>query len=191
MTNLEVLPNEILIQCFQYLNVCTLFHAFNQLNARFNHLIRQMPLCIDFDDIPKFIFDEFCMILSQDETMKNQVYSLHLPDDDRCLQSKEFWSRFSCEDFPCLQIFKSNIFLKPGQEDLKRVPMKINLQAFHHLQKLSMFDLNCSMCRNGSTSSITHFTLVRMRRAASFFYLLKTFPVLKYLHINELVSHSS
>ena len=193
MASLEVLPNEILIQCFEYLNTCTLFHAFNQLNSRFNQLIRQMSLCIDFEDISKSIFDEFSMILSQDETMKNQVYSLHLPNDDRCLQSKEFWSRFSCEDFPRLQIFESNIFLKPGQEDLERVsyvPMKINLQAFHNLQKLSMFELRYSIWKSGSTSSITHFTL-SVCEGSEFFYFLKTFPMLKYLHIHKLVDHSN
>lgn len=191
MASLEVLPNEILIQCFQYLNAFTLFHAFNQLNARFNHLIRQMSLCINFEDIPKCLFDEFCMILSQDETTKNQVYSLHLSDEDRCLQSKEFWSRFSCEDFPRLQIFKSNIFLKPYQEDLRKTLISLlnrNLQACLNLQKLSIFHLNLFISNSVSNLPLTHVTLSECE-SNDFLNLLKIFPVLKYLHINKLHYH--
>jgi hypothetical protein len=52
----ELLPNEILIQCFEYL----IFHSFDQLNGRFNHFIRHISLCINLEeDVNKSIFDKF------------------------------------------------------------------------------------------------------------------------------------
>jgi hypothetical protein len=48
---LELLPNEILIECFRYLNAYDLFYSFDKL-------IRHIPLCIDFENINKLLFDK-------------------------------------------------------------------------------------------------------------------------------------
>ena len=80
VTKFEVLPNEILTQCFEYLNAPYLFHSFNQLNHRFNDLIRRIPLCINLkEDLAKSTFENFCTKMSSNPGIKDQVFSLNLP----------------------------------------------------------------------------------------------------------------
>jgi hypothetical protein len=50
----ELLPNEIFLECFQYLNAPDTFHSFDQLNYRFYTLIRNIyPLYLDFQQMKK------------------------------------------------------------------------------------------------------------------------------------------
>lgn len=92
----EFLPNEILLQCFSYLNIIHVFHSFDQLNHRFNSLIRNIPFGLNFENIHnKFQCEQFCMKLSNDETMKNQLYSLHLSNNNTCYPVHLFLSNFS------------------------------------------------------------------------------------------------
>jgi hypothetical protein len=58
--NLEFLPNEILIEYFEYLNAFDIFYSFDGLNDRFTQLIRTIPLYLNFQHVPKSIFDQFC-----------------------------------------------------------------------------------------------------------------------------------
>ncbi len=57
---LELLPNEIIIECFEYLNAFEIFDSFDQLNYRFSKLIRTVPLHLNFQHVRKQIFDHFC-----------------------------------------------------------------------------------------------------------------------------------
>jgi len=64
----ELLPNEILIECFEYLNAPDIFYSFDQLNYRFYKLIRTISLHLDCQYAPKSMFDQFCTkILSTPE----------------------------------------------------------------------------------------------------------------------------
>jgi len=54
------------------------------------------------------MFDEICTKMSLDPEMKNQIYSLHIPNDYKCFQTKRFYSLFSLNEFSNLQTFKSN-----------------------------------------------------------------------------------
>jgi hypothetical protein len=74
MMKFEFLPNEILIECLEYLNACEIFYSFDQLNNRFNQLIRHIPLYIDFENVNKSMFNEFCTKMLLDSEIKNQVY---------------------------------------------------------------------------------------------------------------------
>jgi len=69
---MESLPNELLIECFQYLNANELFQSFNRLNHRLNQLIREIRLCVD---VSKTNFEEI---------NKNQIYSLTLSNRNQC-----------------------------------------------------------------------------------------------------------
>ena len=80
INTLELLPNEILFECFKYLNGILIFHSFDQLNYRFNNLIRSIPLCLDFRNVYTLLFDQFCKKMMSDDEMKEQVYSLYLSD---------------------------------------------------------------------------------------------------------------
>jgi hypothetical protein len=103
----EFLPNEILIECFEYLNAFDIFHSFDQLNDRFNNLIRHVPLCVNFKDTNKSIFDEFCTKMIRNPEIKNQIYSLNLPNEDEYLQFKTFLSVFHNKEFPNMQKIQS------------------------------------------------------------------------------------
>jgi hypothetical protein len=56
---LEQLPNEILIQCFEYFNALDLFYSFDQLNYRFYRLIRNVSLHLNLHEINKSLLDQF------------------------------------------------------------------------------------------------------------------------------------
>jgi hypothetical protein len=49
----ELFPNEILIECFEFLNAFDIFNSFDQLNYRFDHLIRNIPLHLNFGNVDK------------------------------------------------------------------------------------------------------------------------------------------
>jgi hypothetical protein len=52
----ELLPNEMLIKYFEYLNAPDLFYAFERLNYRFEMLIENISLCLNFQHIQKTQF---------------------------------------------------------------------------------------------------------------------------------------
>ena len=83
ITTLEFLPNEIVLQCFRYLNALHLFYSFDQLNDRFNTLIRSLSLHVDFQDVSSLICSQFCKKMVHDQDMKNQIFSLHLSNVDK------------------------------------------------------------------------------------------------------------
>ncbi len=96
---LELLPNEILFECFQYLNGVLIFHSFDQLNYRFNELIRSVPLHLDFQNSDKLLFDHFCKKMISNDGMKKQIYSLYISD----INVQQFLSFFPLDEFPHLR----------------------------------------------------------------------------------------
>jgi hypothetical protein len=108
----ELLPNEILIECFEYLNAFDIFHSFDQLNNRFNNLIRQIPLSINFEEnVNKSIFDEFCTKMLLNPEIKDQVYSLHTHlsvwKSPASLRTGTFFSFFYMKNFPIFKDLKA------------------------------------------------------------------------------------
>lgn len=81
MIKFESLPNEILILCLEFLNTLEIFYSFNDLNNRFNQLIRHIPLYLNFQYVRKSIFNQFCTEILSDENIKKQIYSLHLSNE--------------------------------------------------------------------------------------------------------------
>ena len=74
----ELLPNEIFIECFQYLNAPDIFYSFDQLNYRFHTLIRNIPLHLNFQQLKKSIFNQFCQIILSNPEIKQNIISLKL-----------------------------------------------------------------------------------------------------------------
>jgi hypothetical protein len=99
----ELLPNEILMECFEYFTVFEIFYSFDQLNYRFYQLIRTIPLNIDFQYVEKSIFDQFCMELLINSDIKRQIYSLKLSNNEMTGQIQKFLSLFSLDEFSQLQ----------------------------------------------------------------------------------------
>lgn len=180
----ECLPNEILLQCLEYLQAFDLFYAFNRLNHRFNQLIRQIHLYVNLENIPKPIFDEFCSALSLDPTIKNQIYSLYFPVDCHEFQTKTFFALFSSDEFVHLQNYG---FLLPSESPLEYsntrtfcipfiVPPKlIELQRLSLIQNDEFFTIQ---------PSVIHLT-INQCNFKEFSQILNHFPLLKFFHIQH------
>ncbi|CAF1419559.1 unnamed protein product [Rotaria magnacalcarata] len=78
MTLFENLPNEVLYEIFDFLNLCHAFDAFFNLNTRFQHLLINSPLHlkIDFSYISKLTFQHCCTYIIQPNI--HRVLSLRL-----------------------------------------------------------------------------------------------------------------
>jgi len=200
VTKFEVLPNEILIQCFEYLNAPYLFHSFDQLNHRFNDLIRHIPLCINLkEDLGKSILDNFCIKMLLNSKIKDQVYSLNLPlseDNDPAgrLRTNTFLSFFPLEDFTSLQKFRANAwvnFLSIGTAswEFNRVAMlDFSVVSFPELRALSLSRLHGrSKNLENISLSITNLTL-DICDFNDFYWLSQHAPMLEHLHLCRLYS---
>ncbi len=60
MMKFELLPNELIIECLEYLDGFNIFDSFDQLNSRFDKLILTIRLHINCKYIRKRKFDQFC-----------------------------------------------------------------------------------------------------------------------------------
>ena len=113
----ELLPNEILLECFKHLNAAHIFYSFDQLNSRFNKLTRATPLYLSFENVRKKIFDQFCENMLLSSEMKNQIISLKLSNKNTCGQIAAFLSLFSLftsshDRFrPCLMDSSGGLFI--------------------------------------------------------------------------------
>ena len=106
----EDLPNEILIECFKYLDIFEIFHSFNKLNFRFQALICYYPLAVDFHDDSQSQFDNVCEIIRSNRMLQKQLRSL----------------RLSNENFPEIHLFLSMLSLSkfPNIQSLTLVELK-------------------------------------------------------------------
>src|ERR1700727_2517398 len=100
----ELLPNEIFIKCFEYLNAPDIFYSFEGLNYRFDKLIRNIFLHLNCQHIKKSTFDQFCQKLLLNPQIKRQILSLKLSNEtDTCCQIQAFISLFSFNEFSRLR----------------------------------------------------------------------------------------
>jgi hypothetical protein len=127
----QLLPNEILIECFAYLNAFHIFHSFDQLNYRFNQLIRNIPLYVDFQNIHRSVCDQFCIQMLSNQELKKRIYSLHLSNEDTCYPIKWFLSRFSLTAFVHLRSLTLTAVTQNNLEKLKKIlPLMTELSSF-------------------------------------------------------------
>lgn len=137
-TKLEILPNEILLQCFHYHQIMDIFHSFDQLNYRFNILIRNIPspFSLNFQNIHnRFQCEQFCRILSTNQTLKNQLYSLHLSNKNACYPVRLFISKFSLLEFPHLRSLTLHKITKDDWKSIGTV-----LSSIRELSSFRMFE---------------------------------------------------
>jgi hypothetical protein len=78
ITRFESSPNEILIECFEYLNAIDIFNAFDYLNSRFHNLIRYIPLYLNVDEIKQSTLAQFGTKMLLNPQIKKQIISLKL-----------------------------------------------------------------------------------------------------------------
>ncbi|CAF1429499.1 unnamed protein product [Adineta ricciae] len=102
-TKFEHLSNEVLMDCFEYLNAPDVFYAFEQLNPRFYRLVRAIPLRLNFEDIDKIIFDRFCEKMLDYTEIQQQIYSIKLSNEQTHGQIQAFFTYFSLVEFTRLR----------------------------------------------------------------------------------------
>jgi hypothetical protein len=95
----DQLPNEILIECFEYLNVLDIFYSFDQLNYHFHTLIRNISLNLNLHHMNKSLFDKFCHKMLLNPQIKNQIISLQLSNKNTSGQLNVFLSFFSLNEY--------------------------------------------------------------------------------------------
>jgi hypothetical protein len=205
----ELLPNEILMQCFGYLNAMHIFHSFDQLNYRFNKLIRSIPLHLDFQNIHKLICDQFCKKLQSNKEIKNQIYSLHLSNKNTSHKIHQFLSNISLDEFPHLQ---SLIFTDVKDHNVSQItsilPFISQLSCFRlidstngtheilsalptlQLQTLVVPELRADLKFSYKLSTVTNFTISRC-----YLYelcdILNNISSLKYLKVEYVLPYSA
>ncbi|CAF3696680.1 unnamed protein product [Rotaria sp. Silwood1] len=167
----ELLPNEILIKCFGYLNAIDIFHSFDQLNSRFNKLIRIIPLYLSFENVRKRIFDQFCKKILLNSEIKNQIISLKLSNINTYGQIDGFLSLFSLTEFSNLQSLVLNRVKITNLEKLQSI-----------LPLISKLDSFCLIDYNYNLSSILPSGKLQLLAVSKFTHhfnhILKTYSII-------------
>ncbi|CAF4182060.1 unnamed protein product [Adineta steineri] len=129
----EELPNEILIECFQYLNAPDVFYSFDQLNYHFYTLIRTIPLRLNFEKFKKCKFNQFCQVILSNLVLKHKIISLKLSNEGTRRQIEEFLSLFSLNEFNNLRSLSLIDLKEEVVEQLKpMLASLINLYYFSY-----------------------------------------------------------
>jgi len=150
----ELLPNELVIECFEFLDIFDIFYSFNHLNNHFNQLIRTIPLHLHFQHSQKSLFDKICQFLLVNSDVKNQVYSLELSNKNTCGQIDAFLSIFSLDEFSRLQSLTLTEVKNENIGKLKStLPLIPQLSSFHLIDSDDII-LICSLTSNLRISSI-------------------------------------
>jgi hypothetical protein len=200
----ELLPNEILIECFEYLDALDIFLSFDRLNNRFYSLIRNIPLYFNFEHANKSIFDHFCRKVLSNPDVKIQIYSLHLSNKYVCDRINTFLSRFSFDKFPQLRSLTLTGVEEDQIEKLKSILPLITQLSFLHLiqpeQSVTNTLIKCPMSKLRALavtdshhhlelidqiSSITNLTIPECS-LDSLHRILKNVPMVKYLNCQNI-----
>ncbi|CAF3976597.1 unnamed protein product [Adineta steineri] len=124
----EFLPNEMFIECFQYLNAPDVFYSFDRLNYRFYTFIRTIPLWLNFEEFKKLKFNQFCQMILLNPELKHQIISLKLSNKGTRGQIKEFLSLFPLNEFINLRSLSLTDLKEENDEQLKpMLPLLPNL----------------------------------------------------------------
>jgi hypothetical protein len=101
----EFLPNEIILNLFEYIRISDLFNGFFDLNLRFNQL-----LCVQFQKFHldlQFLSKTKCNYICQNiiSLITDRIVSLHLSNDDDTPEQIELFlsHRYQFQQFTRLQ----------------------------------------------------------------------------------------
>ena len=132
----EDFPNEVLLECFKYLNALHLFHSFDHLNDRFCKLIRSMELRLSFAEVSVSTHEVFRTKTREDPSINAQVISIDLSDKRSFDESNRFLSDYAMKEFPNLKYFR--VFIKR----LERENATKFLLMLSSMPQLRYFSLN-------------------------------------------------
>ncbi|CAF1077237.1 unnamed protein product [Adineta steineri] len=204
---LELLPNEILLECFQYLNTLDIFHSFDGLNNRFYKLIRNISLQLDLQYISNTKFAHFCTKTLSDPKVKQQIYSLKLSNKIIHNQVHFFFSLHSFNEFSQL---RSLTLIKMKQNDeaklITMLPFICQLHCFQVIDsnietKQLLTVLPISKLKRLAASSLPfdlipiYGSIIDLRLSHTswneVYQIFKYLRLLKYLHIEDFTDSQS
>lgn len=129
---LESLPNEVLIECFEYLNAIDIFNAFDYLNRRFSNLIRHIPLHLDVGKVEKSKLIQFGIKMLLNSQMKTQIRSLRLSKDKSFDSIQTLLSFVALNEFSQLQaLILYNLDRRVNLQISPMFPLLTNLRYVH------------------------------------------------------------
>lgn len=189
----EHLPNEIIIECFEYFNAFHIFYSFDKLNNRFDYLIHNTRLYINFENVNRIIFDNFCTKILFHPEILQQIYSFQIKTNEDYLPCNIFLSYFSLKQLSYLQKFQSilplstNPFIKSKWNNDN--PENIKLSLVHlfssKLKILSLSNIKSCPLKLPQSSTITNFQIIECN-TKFLCQLLECLPMLKHLLIKSL-----
>ncbi|CAF4846072.1 unnamed protein product, partial [Rotaria sp. Silwood1] len=202
ISKFELLPNEVIIECFEFIHIFHIYYSFDGLNNRFNKLIRNLALNLDFSYVRKGAVDNFCQTLLSFPEIKQRIYSLHLSNKETCGQIDTFLSNFAPNDLSRLQRLTLTYVEKENIIKLKSMlPLSTNLffidliasqidedeiisvLSLSKLQKLSMLSLRSFLIHIQQPTIITHLTIFNCSLSQLQYQLFQYVPMLKYLNV--------
>ncbi|CAF1154704.1 unnamed protein product [Adineta steineri] len=183
----DQLPNEILIECLEYLNTFDIFYSFDQLNYRFNKLIRNILLKLNLSEKNQKLFRELFYELTINSQLRNQIISLKI--SKTCNQ---FFSLFLLTDFSRLQLL-TLIDLEDTDNEEKH-SILLSLSNFYNGYPNDLKYETCEILSNVLLSKIQikfhkiiFLTSLTIKRCYfnDIYQLFKYVPMLNYLHIER------
>ncbi|CAF1624790.1 unnamed protein product, partial [Didymodactylos carnosus] len=165
---LEHLPNEILLDIFQYLSPRILFQCIYNLNFRFNQLIHVLKVPIDIGNIlSKRLFNQYCTCVIP--KCLSQIISLKLSDTyDRITQ---FQKLFQIDLYINLRLL---VMRDPTQDNLQLILEKLSkLKYLEQLQIISLGrdKLDLRQCSKILVESIfCNYEMIKLRLVKLAFY---------------------
>jgi AAA+ ATPase superfamily predicted ATPase len=146
--NFELLPNEIILDLFEYFSTIHLFHAFFGLNSRFNKLISQQfqKFHLDFLFISKTNFNHFCQ--NYLPSIIDRIISLRLSNDNNTPQQIELFlsHNYRLRQFTHLQSI--SLLHLQSQQTLDQI--MIDCSYLPYLTHLAFTDSRISMNENNA-----------------------------------------
>jgi len=203
---LESLPNEILIECFEYLNAMDMFYSFNFLNNRFDNLIRNIPLHLTIEDINESALVQFCNEIASNPQIKRHVISLNLSKNTSNAM-ETFISFVSLEEFSQLQVLTIDYL---SEKIISRIssmlPLLTNLRCFcfkdfrigvhtilELLPKTTIETLSIPILPRNLTLTHPFISLVNLTisrcTVEDLYCFFKYLPSLKYLEIRDIIGY--
>ncbi|CAF1250917.1 unnamed protein product [Adineta ricciae] len=201
MMTFERLPNEIVLECLEYLSALNIFYSFNQLNNRFDQLIRTIPLYINGEFASKSIFDQFCLRMLLDPTIKRQISSINLSGDPTCYQIRSFLSFVSLDELPSLRsITLTRLEKSDASKFISILPNLPNLRYLHLIEPTNDVKWGSTFLPISNSvesllpalfhfHSLTHLTLSNCS-CFDLSHLLEYAPMLNYVNCHQLSFHS-
>ncbi|CAF1392174.1 unnamed protein product [Rotaria sordida] len=203
ISKFENLPNELIIECLEYLYIFDTFHSFNGLNDRLDKLIRTVPLHLNFILVNKKRLEHFCQHTLLYPEIREQIYSLRLSNENRCDQIETFLAHISLNTLNNLHTLILTHIEKENLIQLKSMlSLSINLFSFKlissqidedeliavlplsKLEKLSILSLRSFLLYIQQPTKIKYLTLFNCSLEQIICKLFPYVPFLKYLNIS-------